>query len=65
MYDAGNETLIADFRARSGNTIASLTSDQVAGHCSVACFVDGAVQAFDTRFNPRSTLIQTWKQHNA
>jgi regulatory associated protein of mTOR len=65
MYDAGNETLVADYRARSGSAITSLTSDQVAGHFFVAGFADGAVRAYDARLDSRSALVKTWKQHKA
>lgn len=65
MYDAGNETLVADYRARSGSSITSLTSDQVAGHFFVAGFADGAVRAYDARLDSRSALVKTWKQHKA
>jgi len=65
MYDVGNEILVADYGARSGNTITSLTSDQVAGHYFVAGFADGAIRAYDTRLDSRSALVQTWRQHKA
>ena len=65
MYDAGNEALVADYRARSGSAITSLSSDQVAGHYFVAGFADGAVRAYDARLDSRSALVQTWKQHKA
>jgi len=63
MYDAGNETLVADYSARSGSPITSLTSDQVAGHYFIAGFGDGAVRAYDTRLDPRNPLVRAWKQH--
>ena len=65
MYDAGNETLVADFNARSGSPITSLTSDQVAGHYFIAGFGDGAVRAYDTRLDPRNPLVRAWKQHKS
>jgi regulator-associated protein of mTOR len=63
MYDAGNETLVADYSARSGSPITSLTSDQVAGHYFIAGFGDGAVRAYDTRLDSRNPLVRAWKQH--
>jgi len=63
MYDAGNETLVADYVARSGSPITSLTSDQVAGHYFIAGFGDGAVRAYDTRLDSRNPLVRAWKQH--
>lgn len=65
MYDAGNETLISDFSARSGSPITSLTSDQVAGHYFVAGFGDGAVRAYDTRLDNRNPLVRAWKHHKS
>jgi len=65
MYDAGTETLVADFSARSGSPITSLTSDQVAGHYFVAGFGDGAVRAYDTRLDSRNPLVRAWKQHKS
>jgi len=65
MYDAGNETLVTDFNARSGSPITSLTSDQVAGHYFIAGFGDGAVRAYDTRLDSRNALVQAWKQHKS
>jgi regulator-associated protein of mTOR len=65
MYDAGNEMLVADYSARSGSPITSLTSDQVAGHYFVAGFGDGAVRAYDTRLDSRNPLVRAWKQHKS
>jgi regulatory associated protein of mTOR len=65
MYDAGHETLVADFSARSGSPITSLTSDQVAGHYFIAGFGDGAVRAYDTRLDSRNPLVRAWKQHKS
>lgn len=65
MYDAGNETLVADYSARSGSPITSLTSDQVAGHYFIAGFGDGAVRAYDTRLDSRNPLVRVWKQHKS
>jgi regulatory associated protein of mTOR len=63
MYDAARETLVADYNARSGSPITSLTSDQVAGHFFVAGFGDGAVRAYDARLDNRNPLVRVWKQH--
>ena len=65
MFDAASETLVADYSARSGSTITSLTSDQVAGHYFVAGFGDGAVRAYDSRLDSRDALIRVWKQHQS
>ena len=65
MYDAGNETLVTDYSARSGSPITSLTSDQVAGHYFIAGFGDGAVRAYDARLDNRNALIQAWKHHKS
>jgi len=65
MYDAGNEMLVADYSARSGSPITSITSDQVAGHYFVAGFGDGAVRAYDTRLDSRNPLVRAWKQHKS
>jgi regulatory associated protein of mTOR len=65
MYDAGNETFVSNFDARSESPITSLTSDQVAGHYFVAGFGDGAVCAYDTRLDNRNPLVRTWKQHKS
>jgi hypothetical protein len=65
MYDAATETLVADYSARSGSPITSLTSDQVAGHNFVAGFGDGAVRVYDTRMDSRNPLVRAWKQHKS
>lgn len=49
--------------ARSGACITSLTSDQVAGNILVAGFGDGAVRVYDQRIDPRSAMIEVWKDH--
>lgn len=65
MYDAATETLVADYSARSGSPITSLTSDQVAGHYFVAGFGDGAVRVYDVRMDNRNPLVRAWKQHKS
>ena len=63
VWNAATEMCTAEFPARSGSCVTSLTGDQVAGDIFVAGFGDGAVRVFDQRLSARSACVRVWREH--
>jgi regulator-associated protein of mTOR len=64
IWDADDESLLADFPTQAGSNVTALASDQFGGDMFVAGFGDGVVRLFDKRMAEANGVVKVLRQHH-